>query len=74
MAPRSNRKGYLKLSLVSVSIANLSRHVVSERFRFNTLNRATGNRSSARCSTVVTGEPVESEEQIKGYAVAKTST
>jgi DNA end-binding protein Ku len=43
MAPRSNWKGYLKLSLVSASIAIYPATSSSEKVRFNTLNRATGN-------------------------------
>jgi DNA end-binding protein Ku len=42
MAPRSNWKGYLKLSLVSASIAIYPATSSSEKVRFNTLNRATG--------------------------------
>ena len=44
MAPRSNWKGYLKLSLVSASIAIYPATSSSEKVRFNTLNRGTGNR------------------------------
>jgi non-homologous end joining protein Ku len=44
MAPRSNWKGYLKLSLVSASIAIYPATSSSEKVKFNTLNRATGNR------------------------------
>ena len=44
MAPRSNWKGYLKLSLLSASIAIYTAVSSSETVRFNTLNRATGNR------------------------------
>jgi DNA end-binding protein Ku len=42
MASRSNWKGYLKLSLVSASIAIYPATSSSEKVRFNTLNRATG--------------------------------
>jgi DNA end-binding protein Ku len=48
MAPRSNWKGYLKLSLVSASIAIYPATSSSEKVRFNTLNRATGNRLKHR--------------------------
>src|SRR5436305_13880485 len=71
MAPRSNWKGYLKLSLVSASIAIYPATSSSEKVRFNTLNRATGNRLKRQMLDSVTGEPVETEEQIKGYAVGK---
>ena len=71
MAPRSNWKGYLKLSLVSASIAIYPATSSTEKVRFNTLNRATGNRLKRQMVDAVTGEVVESEEQIKGYAVGK---
>jgi DNA end-binding protein Ku len=43
MAPRSNWKGYIKLSLVSAAIAIYPATSSSEKVRFNTLNRATGS-------------------------------
>jgi DNA end-binding protein Ku len=71
MAPRSNWKGYLKLSLVSASIAIYPAISSSEKVRFNTLNRATGNRLKRQMVDSVTGDVVENEEMIKGYAIAK---
>ncbi|MGH7488196.1 MAG: Ku protein [bacterium] len=71
MAPRSNWKGYLKLSLVSASIAIYPATSSSEKVRFNTLNRATGNRLKRQMVDSVTDEEVQNEEQVKGYAVAK---
>jgi len=44
MAARANWKGYLKLSLVSCAVALYPATSTSSRVRFNTLNRATGNR------------------------------
>ena len=71
MAPRSNWKGYLKLSLVSASIAIYPATSATEKVSFNTLNRATGNRLKRQMVDAVTGDIVESDEQVKGYAVAK---
>jgi DNA end-binding protein Ku len=71
MAPRSNWKGYLKLSLVSAAIAIYPATSSSEKVRFNTLNRATGNRLKRQMVDAVTEEVVESEDQVKGYAVGK---
>jgi len=71
MAPRSNWKGYLKLSLVSASIAIYPATSTSEKVRFNTLNRATGNRLKRQMVDSETGAVVDSEEQVKGYAVGK---
>ena len=39
MAPRSNWKGYIKLSLVSAAVAIYPATSSSEKVRFNTLNR-----------------------------------
>jgi DNA end-binding protein Ku len=71
MAPRSNWKGYLKLSLVSASIAIYPATSSAEKVRFNTLNRATGNRLKRQMIDSETGDVVESEDQVKGYAVGK---
>jgi DNA end-binding protein Ku len=71
MAPRSNWKGYLKLSLVSAQIAIYPATSSSEKVRFNTLNRATGNRLKRQMVDSVTEEVVESDQQVKGYAVGK---
>jgi DNA end-binding protein Ku len=71
MAPRSNWKGYLKLSLVSASIAIYPATSSSEKVRFNTLNRATGNRLKRQMVDSESGEVVESDDQVKGYAVGK---
>jgi DNA end-binding protein Ku len=71
MAPRSNWKGYLKLSLVSASIAIYPATSSSEKVRFNTLNRATDNRLKRKMVDSVTEEEVPTEEQVKGYAVGK---
>ena len=43
----------------------------SEKVRFNTLNRATGNRLKRKMVDAVTEEEVPTEEQIKGYAVGE---
>jgi len=71
MAPRSNWKGYLKLSLVSAAIAIYPATSSSEKVRFNTLNRATGNRLKRQMIDSETEDVVASEDQVKGYAVGK---
>ena len=43
----------------------------SERVSFRTLNRETGNRVRRQFVDEQTGEPVETEDQAKGYEVAK---
>jgi DNA end-binding protein Ku len=67
MAPRPNWKGFLKLSLVSCSVALYVATSTSERVRFNIINRRTGNRIRNEVVDAETGEPVEKEDRVKGY-------
>lgn len=48
MAPRPYWKGYLKLSLVTCPVAMTPATSESEKVRFHTLNRETGNRVVSR--------------------------
>src|SRR4030095_13643129 len=61
----------LKLSLVSCPVALYPASTTSERVSFRTLNRATGNRVKSQFVGGQSGEPVEADEQAKGYEVAK---
>jgi DNA end-binding protein Ku len=67
MAPRPNWKGFLKLSLVSCSVAMYSATSTSQRIRFNIVNKKTGNRIRNEVVDTETGEPVEPEDRVKGY-------
>jgi DNA end-binding protein Ku len=71
MAPRPNWKGYLKLSLVSCSIALYPATSSSERVSFNQLNKNTGNRIRYKKVDAETEEEVDSADIIKGYQVDK---
>jgi DNA end-binding protein Ku len=71
--PRANWKGYLKLSLVSCAVALYPATTTASRVRFNTLNRATGNRVKQQYIDPATGETVEAEDRVKGYEVGKNS-
>lgn len=73
MAPRANWKGFLKLSLVSCSIALFPATSTRERIRFNIINRETGNRVRFRQVDAETGEDVPEEDRIKGYKTADGS-
>lgn len=73
MAPRPNWKGYLKLSLVSCSVALYSATTTSDRIRFNIINRKTGNRIRNLVVDAETEEPVEAEDRVKGYQYEKGS-
>jgi DNA end-binding protein Ku len=67
MAPRPNWKGFLKLSLVSCSVALYTATSTSQRISFNIINRKTGNRIRYDVVDAETGEEVEKEDRVKGY-------
>jgi DNA end-binding protein Ku len=67
--PRANWKGYIKFGEVSCPVALYTAASSSERIAFNTLNRATGNRVRREFVDSETGDPVEREDQVKGYEV-----
>jgi len=71
MAPRPNWKGYLKLSLVSCSVALYSATSTSQRVRFNIINKKTGHRVHNQVVDAETEEPVEREDRVKGYQIEK---
>ncbi len=68
MAPRYYWKGYLKLSLVTCPVAMTPATSESDKVRFHTLNRDTGNRVVSQYVDSVTGKPVKDENEAKGYA------
>ena len=71
MAPRPNWKGYLKLSLVSCSVALYPATSESERVRFNQINSKTGSRIKYKKVDADTGDEVDSADIVKGYQVLK---
>ena len=71
MAPRPNWKGFLKLSLVSCSVALYTATSTSQRVRFHIINRKTGNRIRNEVVDAETGKEVEPEDRVKGYEVEK---
>lgn len=68
MAPSHYWKGYLKLSLVTCPVAMTPATSESEKVRFHTLNKSTGNRVVSQYVDSVTGKPVKDENEAKGYA------
>lgn len=66
-SPRANWKGFIKFGEVSCAVALYTAASASERIAFNTLNRATGNRVKREFIDGETGDPVEREDQVKGY-------
>jgi DNA end-binding protein Ku len=69
MAPRANRKGFLRLSLVTCPVALYPATSESEKISFNQLNRKTGHRIKYAKVDADTGEEVANEDIVKGYKV-----
>ncbi|AYM65766.1 Ku protein [Agrobacterium fabrum] len=69
VAPRANWKGFIKYGEVACPVALYTAASSSERIAFNTLNRKTGNRVKREFVDSETGDPVERDEQVKGYEV-----
>jgi DNA end-binding protein Ku len=73
MAERTVWKGHIKLSLVSCAVGLYPSTSSGGKIRFNTLNRKTGNRVKRQFVDSETEEVVESDDQVKGFAVGKGS-
>ena len=71
MAPRANWKGFLKVAQLTCQVGLFTAASTSERIAFHTLNRQTGNRVRRVFVDQESGEPVESEDQAKGYEVGQ---
>jgi DNA end-binding protein Ku len=67
MAARSFWKGYLKLSLVTCPVAMTPATSDSEKLRFHVFNRATGHRVRSDYVDAETCQPVDDDDQVKGY-------
>jgi DNA end-binding protein Ku len=61
-------KGYLKLSLVTCPVNMTPATSESEKVRFHTLNKETGNRVVSQYIDSLTGKTVKDEDEAKGYA------
>lgn len=69
MAPRPAWKGYLKLSLVSCAVELTGTTDHSEKVSFRVINRKTGNTVKRQYVDSVSGEPVENDDEVKGYEI-----
>lgn len=67
MAPRATWKGYMKISELAVPVSLYAAATSSKRISFHILNRKTGNRVHRQYIDEETEEPVEREQQVKGY-------
>ncbi len=71
MPPRANWKGFLKIAELMCPVALFTAASTSERIALHTINRATGHRVHRQFVDTATGAVVESQDQVKGYEVAK---
>ncbi len=71
MTPRAIWKGYLQLGAVTCPVALYTAASTSDRIVFNTVNRATGHRVRREFVDSETGDPVEKDDQVKGYEAEK---
>lgn len=69
MAPRPAWKGYLKLSLVSCAVELTSATDHSEKVSFRMINAKTGNTVRRQYVDAVSGEPLDPEDEVKGYEI-----
>lgn len=69
VAPRANWTGFIKFGEVACPVALYTAASSSERIAFNTLNRKTGNRVKREFVDSETGDPVERDDQVKGYEI-----
>ncbi|WP_168878881.1 Ku protein [Rhizobium sp. P28RR-XV] len=69
VAPRANWKGFIKFGEVAFPVALYTAASTSERIAFHTLNRATGNRVRREFIDSETEEPVDREDQVKGFEI-----
>ena len=68
--PRAYWKGYLKLSLVTCSVALYPASSQSEKTHFHQINRKTGNRLRQQMVDEKTGQVVEGENKRRGYELS----
>ena len=69
VAPRANWKGYIKFGEVTCPVALYTAASSSERISFHRLNRKTGNRVKREFVDSESGEPVQADDQVKGYEI-----
>ncbi|MGF6178485.1 Ku protein [Ensifer sp. 4252] len=68
-SPRANWKGFIKFGEVACAVALYTAASSSERIAFNTLNRKTGNRVRREFVDSETGDPVDRDDEVKGYEI-----
>ena len=67
MAARAIWKGHLSVGELSCAVALYAAATTSERISFHIVNRKTGNRVRRQYVDEDSGEPVERDDQVRGY-------
>lgn len=70
MTARANWRGYLKIGELTCAVGLFTAASTSERIAFHTINRKTGHRVRRELIDSVSGKPVPSDDQAKGYEVS----
>ncbi len=73
MAARAIWKGHLAVGALSCAVAMYAAATTSERVSFHMVNRKTGNRLRRQYVDEQTGDPVERDDQVRGYETAKNT-
>ncbi len=69
--PRASWKGYLKIAELTCPVALYAAVSRSERIALHSVSRSSGSRLRRQFFDSVTDEPVEREDQVKGYEVGR---
>jgi DNA end-binding protein Ku len=71
LPPRASWKGFLKIAEVTCPVALYAAASTTDRIALHTINRATGHRIHRQFIDAETGETVERDGHVRGYAVGK---
>lgn len=71
MAPRASWKGFLTVGALSCGVGLHAAASTAERISLHMVSRKTGHRLRRQYVDEETGAPVEGDEQVKGYEVAR---
>lgn len=71
MAPRASWKGFLTVGALSSAVGLYAAASTSERISLHMVSRKSGHRLRRQYVDEETGQPVETDEQVRGYEVSK---
>ncbi|MCL8383000.1 non-homologous end joining protein Ku [Xanthobacter aminoxidans] len=71
MAPRASWKGFLTVGALSCAVGLYAAASTSERISLHMVSRKSGHRLRRQYVDEETGQPVETDDQVRGYEVSK---